>query len=139
MSLVAVFDTNVLISASISYGGPPFRCLALAKAGLISSVTCQPILDEFREKLTRKFLLSEATTTRAIEEVRRFSRVVDLPSLLTGVLVDEADHKVLECAVTGTATYIVTGDRRHLLPLRQFQGIAIITPADFLLVASQAN
>ncbi len=61
MSLIAIFDTNVLISASVSLMGAPFRCLALAKAGAIESVTCAEILDEFREKLVGKFSLSPAS------------------------------------------------------------------------------
>lgn len=45
---------------------------------------------------------------------------------------DPDDDKVLECAVLGSATHIVTGDRRHLLPLGSFHGIRIVTPAEFL-------
>jgi predicted nucleic acid-binding protein len=39
---------------------------------------------------------------------------------------------VLECALAGEADYLVTGDKKHLLPLRQFRGIRIISPAEFL-------
>jgi predicted nucleic acid-binding protein len=46
------------------------------------------------------------------------------------------DHKVLECAVVGGATHIVTGDRRHLLPLGSYQGIAIVSAADFLALVA---
>ena len=30
------------------------------------------------------------------------------------------------------ATHIVSGDRRHLLPLREFRGIIIVGPAEFM-------
>jgi len=30
------------------------------------------------------------------------------------------------------ADNIVSGDKRHLLPLRQFRGIPIVSPSDFL-------
>ena len=53
------------------------------------------------------------------------------------ITADPDDDKVLECAVVAGATHIVTGDRRHLLPLGTYQGIQIITAADFLAVASQ--
>jgi len=46
---------------------------------------------------------------------------------------------VLECAAAGSATHIVTGDRRHLLPLGQFQDIPIVTAADFLVAVSQSK
>jgi predicted nucleic acid-binding protein len=38
----------------------------------------------------------------------------------------------LECALAGEADFIVSGDKKHLLALRQFQGIPIVSPADFL-------
>ena len=39
---------------------------------------------------------------------------------------------VIECALVGGATHIVTGDRRHLLPLQNYQGIDIVTAVDFI-------
>jgi uncharacterized protein len=39
---------------------------------------------------------------------------------------------ILECALAGEVDFIVTGDRKHLLPLRQFRDIPIVSPADFL-------
>ena len=48
---------------------------------------------------------------------------------------DPKDDKILELAVNGNADYIVSGDRRGLLDLNPFRGIAIITPAEFLAVA----
>ena len=139
MTLVAVFDTNILISSGSSIGGSPFRCLALAREGHIESVTCAEILDEFREKLVNKFSLSPETADQAVEEVRKISRVVTIPGTLKDVVPDPDDHKVLECAVAGQATHIITGDKKHLLPLKEYQGIAILAPADFLAIASQSE
>ena len=49
---------------------------------------------------------------------------------------DAADDRVLECAVAGGASYIVTGDV-HLLMLKEYKGITILSPAAFLaLLAS---
>ena len=69
MRYVAVFDTNILISALLSTNGNPFRCLALAKIGQIESVTCQEILNEFAEKLVIKFKFSQEIAKAAVEEV----------------------------------------------------------------------
>jgi predicted nucleic acid-binding protein len=51
---------------------------------------------------------------------------------LKAIPADPDDDKVLECACQASATHIVTGDRRHLLPLGSFQGIPIVTAAVFL-------
>ena len=45
---------------------------------------------------------------------------------------DEADNRILECALEAQAHYLVSGDKRHLLPLKKFEGIRIVSPAEFL-------
>jgi len=44
---------------------------------------------------------------------------------------DPDDDRILECAVAGNADLIVSGDR-HLTKLKEFQGIGIVRPIDFL-------
>jgi uncharacterized protein len=131
MKYITVFDTNILISAVLSSSGAPFKCLALAKIGQIESVTCQEILDEFAEKLLLKFKFSEQRTQVAIQEVRNFSRLVEIPGVLKAVPNDADDDMVVECAVISSATHIVTGDK-HLLSLTKYQNISIVKAADFL-------
>ena len=132
MSYIVVFDTNILISALLSTNGTPFRCLALAKIGQIESVTCQEILDEFAEKLLVKFKFSEEMTQTAVEEILRFSRLVKISKTLKIVPADPDDDRVVECAVIGQATHIVTGDK-HLLTLVKYQNIDIVKAADFIV------
>ena len=49
-----------------------------------------------------------------------------------GATRDPDDEMVLECALTVEAEFLITGDNRHLLALRQFRGTRIISCADFL-------
>jgi uncharacterized protein len=136
MYYIAVFDTNILLSALLSTNGNPFRCLALAKIGQVESVTCQEILDEFAEKLLVKFKFSEEMTQLAVKEVRDFSRLVGISGTFKAVPDDPDDDMVVECAVVGNATHIVTGDK-HLLSLTNHQSIAIVKPSEFVaLLAS---
>ncbi|MFM7793685.1 MAG: putative toxin-antitoxin system toxin component, PIN family, partial [Microcystis panniformis] len=51
----------------------------------------------------------------------------------TRVCSDLDDNKFLELAVSGMAQYIITGDK-DLLILNTYQGIPIITPAEFLVI-----
>lgn len=136
MRHAAVFDTNILISALLSTNGNPFRCLALAKIGQIESVTCQEILDEFAEKLIIKFKFSHEMAQAAVEEVRNFSRLVKISTELKAVDADPNDDMVVECAVIGGATHIVTGDK-HLLSLGKYQSIAIVKATEFVTLLSQ--
>ncbi len=135
---VAVFDTNILISALLWPRGLPFECLLLARERRAGSVTCEEILLEFDEKLQSKFQYSADDAHRAADEVRRLSTVVHITGSLRIVAADPADDKVLECAAVGGATHVVTGDRKHLLPMRAFGSVTIVSAVEFVtLVASE--
>ncbi|MEI6085056.1 MAG: fatty acid desaturase [Verrucomicrobiota bacterium] len=49
------------------------------------------------------------------------------------------DEMILESAIAGEVDVIVSGDKKHLLPLRKFQGILILSPADFLRTLPAAS
>ncbi len=136
---VVVFDTNILILAVLSLSGVPFRCLELARERKVESVSCEEILDEFQSKLEFKFDYAVAVAQKAVGQVRGVSRIVKIPHRLKGVSKDLKDGMVLECAVVGGATHIVTGDRRHLLPLKSYQEIAIVSAAELLAEISQSR
>jgi len=48
---------------------------------------------------------------------------------------DPDDNKFLEVAVECDADYLITGDKKHLLPLHPYRNIQILQPHDFLIVA----
>lgn len=133
----AVFDTNVLISAALSRTGPPFKCLDLAKQGVVESVTCKEILDEFKQKMIEKFKRSTDQADDLVGDVLGYSQVASITGELRAVEADPSDDKVVECAVVGGATHIVSGDSRHLLKLGRYRDIPIIKPAEFLALVEQ--
>jgi putative PIN family toxin of toxin-antitoxin system len=61
--------------------------------------------------------------------IRDFSKVV-LPKVRLAVIADDPDNRILECSLEGQADYIISGDK-HLLNLKNYQGITIVTPGDF--------
>ena len=131
MRPIVVYDTNILISGMI-WGGIPYRCIELAEQDKIKGLICDEILDEFAEKLITKFDISSVRTSTIMTKLLSFLRIVEISNQLEGVTTDPDDNKVIECAVVGGATHIITGDQKHLLPLESYQGILIVKPADFL-------
>ncbi len=131
MRVIAVFDTNVLLSA-VGWKGNPYRCLELARAGTIEVVTCQEIINELVEKLESRLAQSSDAVTETLADLLAVLQVVPITGSLKEIEADPDDDKVLECAVVAGANYIVSGDRRHLLPLGRYQGIRIVSPAEFL-------
>ena len=60
-----------------------------------------------------------------------YCEIVDPKKKLNITKSDPADNKVLECALEGKAQYTISGDN-HLLRLKAFMGIRIVTAAEFL-------
>ena len=131
MQPVVVYDTNVLISGMI-WGGIPYRSIELAQENKVKGLICDEILDEFENKLMIKLGISSTRTSVVKTRLLGFLQRIEIPNRLKGIATDPDDDMIVECAVVGRATHIVTGDQKHLLPLGNYQGILIVKPADFL-------
>ena len=81
--------------------------------------------------LVAKFGYSANRATEVISNVLIFARLVTIENKLKVIALDPDDDKVLECAVSGKATHVVSGDH-HLLSLTSFKGIAVASAVDFL-------
>jgi putative PIN family toxin of toxin-antitoxin system len=103
----------------------------------VQSVSCREILQEFEEKLIHKFYNPPERASKVIAEIESFSRMVTISGNLQVVASDPDDDKVIECAVAAAASHIVSGDRKDLLPLKSYQGIEIVSPAEFLLLIAK--
>ena len=57
--------------------------------------------------------------------------VFDTNIYISAFITPEPDNRILECAVEAQEDVIVTGDK-HLLKLKKYKGINIITLAEFL-------
>ncbi len=131
MPAIVVFDTNVLFSAA-GWQGAPYQCVELARSGAVAASTCAEILGELTEKLQTKLRFTADQALETVVDLLTFLNVVSITGQVKVVTADPDDDKVLECAVLAAATHIITGDRRHLLPIRRYAGVEIVTPADFL-------
>ena len=131
MTVKVAADTNVLISAVI-YGGVSEQVLGLAQSKEIELLTSPEILTEFANVLYRKFGFSSERVREAIARIQRISTTIFPLNKLSVIIEDEPDNRILECAVEGEAHYIVSGDKRHLLSLKEYRGILILSPADLV-------
>jgi putative PIN family toxin of toxin-antitoxin system len=127
-----VFDTNVVASASF-WRGSPFDCLAAWAQGRCEAVVSPSLLAEYHE--TVEELRLDYPRIKPVEWVAALTESAELvfpADRATGATGDPDDEMILECALAAEADCIVTGDKKHLLPLREFQNIPIISPVDFL-------
>ena len=125
-----VFDTNAMISGLL-WKGRSYHCLLLARAGVIQSVYCNPMLAELTEKLRGKFKYSENQIHAVVADIRKYGERVEISGELKMVHADPDDDKFIECAVAGGASFIISSDN-HLLTIGEYQNIKILSPDEFI-------
>ena len=120
-----VFDTNIFVSALIFPESSADKALHRIIQGEDQLIISKAILDELLGVLARKF-------SRDREALARVALLLDdIASMVkTGhkvhVLSDVADNRILECAASGGADIIVSGDH-ELLALGDYNGIQILS------------
>ena len=126
-----VADTNVYVSA-IVFGGTCEAILALARAGIVELSLSPAIQRELRDVLTQTFGWTQFQVREALAEVHTLATLVRPSVRLSGIVTHDQDHRILECALAARADFLVTGDKKHLQPLKTFRGIPIVSPREFL-------
>jgi putative PIN family toxin of toxin-antitoxin system len=131
----AVLDTNVFVSGLISPKGPPARILMALRSARFTLVSSPPVNEEIIEVLSRPTIRDRYGLGDRIFDVSFIlwevaDLVIDLPHVQ--VSSDPDDDKFLATAVAGRADYLVTGDVGDLLSLREYKGVKIVSPREFV-------
>ena len=130
--MTVVFDTNVVASASF-WRGPPFDCLRAWSERRCEVAVSPALLAEYHETILELKLEYPTRIFVPWAELLTESAILVFPSdRATGATPDPDDEMILECAQAAEANAIVGGDKKHLLKLREFRGIPIISPGEFL-------
>ena len=129
----AVVDTNVFISSFLNPKGTSRKVISLWKTGEIIICLSAEILEEYIEVLIRMGLKDEPETGELLELFRKRINIdfVAIDRDIKLIASDPDDDKFIECAVNAGAKVIITGDR-HLKDLKQYKGIDILSPAEFI-------
>lgn len=131
-----VLDTNVVV-AGLLWAGTPRRLLDRTLDEGFTLYSSPALIDELTHTLHYQKFVQRierfGTTPSAL--VAQYSALVTLvsPTQVPRVIEhDVDDDQVLAAAAAAQADLIVSGDRKHLLPLGSYAGIAIVTPAEAL-------
>ena len=128
-----VLDTNALISALGWKKGNPRRIFEKCLFGEYRLVESRNLIEEFTSVMKRpKFdFISEEEKQEFLIHLLQMCDLVEPKTQIEAIKEDPKDNIVLECAVEGKADFIISGDP-HLLKLKEFKGIKIVKPAEFL-------
>ncbi len=128
--IIVVYDTNIIVSGLLNPKGVSALLLDLATQGFVKLVVSEEILKEYEEVLMRpKFGLSKRLVKRFLRRLRAEGKVMK-PKTTIRILKDPDDNKFLECAVSGRAQFLATGNIRHFSS-REFRGIKVVSPREF--------
>lgn len=127
-----VIDTNVYISG-VTYSGRSREILELMVKDKIKVYISSFILQEIQKVLKEKFGWNVKEVNKLITFLRRKTILINPKITLSVIVEKDDDNRILECAVDGKVQYLITGDKKHLLPLKNYKGVKIVSPGEFLL------
>jgi len=127
-----VLDTNILVSALL-FKRELSKIVDLWKEGKIIPVVSKETFEEFRRVLEYPRFSLTNTEIKSIleEEVLPFFKVTEITDQLRDVCRDPDDDKLISCAISASADFIVSGDK-DLCSLSKYKSVRIINVKDFL-------
>lgn len=131
-----VLDANVVVSSALSGEGNPALIFKMLLLGEIKNFTTNEIIDEIKEVLERPRITKRTSLVERefiLNSFEEFSEKINPGITFNEVKDDPDDNKILECAVAAAVDYIISGDD-HLLKFKNFRGIKIVNPAEFVKV-----
>ena len=137
-----ILDTNTAVSGLL-WQGTPGQLIDAAHSGQIEIFSSTPLLAELQGVLSRaKFAAQLAKRGLNVGDVfdgYAALVMIVIPSATERIIVrDPADDRVLAAALAARADLIVSGDA-HLLDLKNFRGIEIVTAAVAVARVGQAK
>ena len=130
--ILAVLDTNVVVSGLMSELGKPAKIIDLALENHIQVAYDDRILGEYEDVLARPELRIRPARARAVIAHIELTGNLITPASLSAVgYPDPDDLPFAEVFITADADALITGNIRHFAPLIE-KGLAVISPALFL-------
>jgi len=128
--LIIVCDTNVLVSALVFPGGIPDKIVRSVFTRRFQHATSPDILTEFRRVL-QKLKIDKKKTESLVSLIAESSQLVYPTMRLSLIKEDETDNRILECAITAKAKFLITGDKKHLQSIKTYKNITLVSPKEF--------
>ncbi|PIX30101.1 putative toxin-antitoxin system toxin component, PIN family [Candidatus Berkelbacteria bacterium CG_4_10_14_0_8_um_filter_42_34] len=127
-----VLDTNIYLSGLIFSNSNPALILDFARRGKFELYCSDFIIREIRRNLIIKFGYDEIIAEQFIEEILKISKIIIVRRKVEIIKVRKDDNRILECALAAKADYLITGDKKHILPLGKIAVTKIISAAEFI-------
>ena len=133
-----VLDTNIIVGAMLSDGGASREILRLCLEQNITPLVGTALFTEMEDVLSRKDLFQKCkiNATERDELFRAFLSCTEWTPIYYSWrpnLRDEADNHIVDLAIAGNASYIITQNERDFQKMNLlFPDLEIINAAEFL-------
>tara|TARA_Y100000310_G_scaffold162838_1_gene162786 strand:- start:53 stop:469 length:417 start_codon:yes stop_codon:yes gene_type:complete len=130
-----VLDTNVIVSGTF-WSGNSFKLLNLIELNNFTIIVSLPILKEYNKIISSKEILNKTTAYQqarvgSLSKILSKAILVNPKEKISIVKEDPDDNKFIEAATEANADYIISQDK-HLLKIKKYKNIKILTPEEFL-------
>ena len=134
-------DTNVLISATLTYGACE-KIIDLAEQKNIILCLSEPILKEYYKvmyypEIQEKIKGKLQEVQQAITKIATIAHLTAVQTHLKLIKEDPDDDKIVECAIDSHSEYLISSDN-HILnykkQIRDNYKITVLTPQEFLTI-----
>ena len=137
--MIAILDTNVLISALLYPRSLPADVLARWGQRQFALVTSEEQIHELR-RVSRypkvAYRLTPSKTGNLVKRLRKAAQMLDhLPTI--DECRDPMDNYLLAMAYAAGANYVVTGDKADLLAMQTFGSTKIVSVRDFAAILNR--
>ena len=133
-----VVDANILVSFLLTEGETISRLIDWWEEEKIQVLVNDEIGVEYKqvaERLINRRLVDPGKVTALMRNLE--TEAVRVPSTsVVAKSADPKDNRYLACAIDGKADYLITGDKKHLLPLRRIGKTKVVSPAEFVELIS---
>jgi putative PIN family toxin of toxin-antitoxin system len=141
--VIVVLDANILASMALARSGGVLATILEAWLhGQFIVVVSDHVLAELRRTLVNPYFSSRLPphdVATYLAFVQTAARHVSISVQVPGVATHPEDDLVLATALSAGAQYLVTGDRRFLARVQQYQGVHLVRPADFVSILGPAT
>ena len=131
--LHAVIDTNHIMSAILSSRGASAKLIdwMTREEDYFQLLISQPIWNEYHSVAEWLIPESKKKEKERILNIIRFQSKWITPAIQLKVCRDLSDNRFLECAIAGSANYLVTKNIHHF-PYKEYSGIKIVRIRKFM-------
>jgi len=129
-----VIDANIFVSFLLTKGATISAIINFWETGRFTLLISEEILEEIDETVKRfvnKDIIDENEAKELSWRLRVDTEIINIHSIVLASK-DKKDNRYLACCDDGQADYLVSGDKKHLLPLKKFGLTKIISPREFV-------